>query len=300
MYDYVQSLSLSESDFASEAAGKEFSEKMSRELNHEIESQLNIQLERIYNRIQSQLGKDIEGLESFGNEFNASMQEIQLDIHAEAASSGTGGVSGAVISTIGNTALAAATGYAIPGIGGIITGYQEHGIKGAVVGGISGGLLGAGSIAALTAIGVVGFPLVVAGSIIAAFGGRAVTRFFFGRKEPQRSVTVDLERIRSSIYDSVDQNITNLRSSATVEKWLKETCDELYNKIADDIDREWENSLVTMEQNLSQIRLDLQMSEENRKKTEEDLSEYAAVVGEVVTEITPVYDKLTAALNTEG
>lgn len=71
----------------------------------------------------------------------------------------------------------------------------------------------------------------------------------------------------------------------------------MYGKMADDIDREWENSLVTMEQNLSQIKMDLKMSEENRKKTEAELEEYITVVKNVVESISPIADKLNHALN---
>lgn len=305
LYSYVQELSISESDLTDEAKRQEFSEKLSKDFNYEMECQLNIQIERLYNKVQNQLGQDVDELKEFGVEFNASMNEIQTNIQTNAVSSGSsGGTGGTIIAGavegIANVALASFAGGLIPGIGGIISGYREHGFKGALVGGASGAAISFATILGLGSLGLVGLPLAIAGGLVASFGGRAITRLFFGKKDnpaPKQTPTIDIEKVKAGIYDSVDNNITQMRNSATIEKWLKDTCDEMYNKMADDIDREWENTLVTMEENLSQIKLDLQQSEDNRKKTEEDLEEYAAVIKNVVDMITPISNKLNAALN---
>lgn len=308
LYDYVQNLAISESDFANEDASKAFSEKISKDFNYEIECQLNIQMERLYNQIQNQLGQDVEELQEFGKEFNSNLSDIQLNIQNVASSKvvvGNGGtiknVATEVIADIAaRVAIEMVAGASVPGIGGIISGYREHGIKGAVVGGASGAVIGTAAVMGLAALGLAGLPLALVGGVIASFGGRSITRLVFGKKDkpqPQQPATIDLEKVRGNLYDAVDKNVAELRNSATIEKWLKETCEEMYGKMADDIDREWENSLVTMEQNLSQIKMDLKMSEENRKKTEAELEEYITVVKNVVESISPIADKLNHALN---
>lgn len=301
LYSYVQNLSISESDLNDEAARKAFSEKLSKDFNYEMECQLNIQIERLYHIVQNRLGQDVDELKIFGDEFNTNMNEIQLNIQT-AAMTNSGDENSLVTSTLIDTAAIVAmgfvTGAALPGIGGIICGYREQGIKGAVVGGASGVAIGTAAALGLIALGVGGLPMALVGGLTASFGGRSITRLVFGRKQQQLpDPAVYIEKIKGNIFDSIDNDIMQLRNSAAIEKWLKNTCDELYNKIADDIDREWENSLVTMERNLSQIRLDLQMNEDNRKKTEEDLNEYAAVIKSVVESITPIYNKLNVALN---
>ena len=309
LYDYVQNLDISETDFANEDAGKAFSEKISKEFSYEIECQLNIQMERLYNQIQNQLGQDVDELQTFGQEFNTSLNEIQLNIQSAATAKvnvGSRGndIKGLATSTLVDTAafyaIGLATGGALPGIGGIISGFREHGVKGAVVGGASGLALGTAAMFGAMALGVAGLPLALIGGLVSSFGGRSITRLVFGRKDkpqPQPTAAVDIEKVRGNLYDAVDKNVADLRNSATIEKWLKETCEDMYGKMADDIDREWENSLVTMEQNLSQIKLDLQMNDENRKKTESELEEYLTIVKNVVDSISPIADKLNHALN---
>ena len=46
-----------------------------------------------------------------------------------------------------------------------------------------------------------------------------------------------------------------------------------------------------------EIKIDLQMNEEAKKKTEESMGEYIRVIDEVADVLQPIYSKLSTALN---
>ncbi len=76
--------------------------------------------------------------------------------------------------------------------------------------------------------------------------------------------------------------VDEMRKDKVLEKWLKDFCENAYDSVAGNIDQEWENTLVTLEQNLSQIKTDLQMNESNKQNIKNDMDGYVKIVNEVL------------------
>ena len=188
---------------------------------------------------------------------------------------------------IANVVIATASSGAaiIPGIGRSYCRFREHGVKGAVVGGLSGAGL---SIAAMT----IGGSLWSCSSELRAntfgwcscfLGGKAIGRkVFLGTKTRTQSTQMTSEKMRSLLSDSISKTVLDLRTQYVIENWLKDNCELMYNAVADDVDREWENKCQTLESTVSQIKIDLQMSTEKRKKTEEAMGDCAKIINEVI------------------
>ena len=253
---------------------------------------LSTDTERLLYRIQEQLGKDVKGLENFGNEFNEALQDIRVGLTLGA--DGTGSIlKDSLIDMGGIYAATFLFGAALPGIGALVAGFRDYGLKGAVVGGATGAAAGllTGSLA-LT-MGVVGLPLVLIMGAAATFGGKGITKLLFGRGNK----SAETDKIRSAMLASVTKMMSEFRSSGSLEGWLKETCETSYNSIANDIDREWENSLANIESTLTQIKIDLEMNAVNKQKKEADLREYASEIAGIIETVKPIRERLAESLN---
>lgn len=298
---YVASCVISDRDISDKAAAENFSAKISAEINNEIESALAISTERLQHKMQERLGSDVKELEDFGQTLMKNLTDIHFNISQSSGKSSIGSIAlntaADVAGMFGSFALLG--GATLPGLGGLIAGFKEHGVKGAVVGGLSGtvsGFAAAALSAAILPASLIGLPVLIIAGLASSFGGRAVTRLLFGKKEPSKGVS-SAEAVRNQLLDSVHQSMDKLRQSGMLEDWVKKTSDEMYSSVAANIDQEWENSLKTMEDTLTQIKIDLQMNEEARKNTEKNMKEYAEVIKKVLESVQPIHEKLNKALN---
>lgn len=290
--DFVDNYEISEAVVQDQASITAFSEQISTEIDAKMQDILSIHTERLIYRIQEQLGIDIEGLEGFGKEFNERMNDIHVGLSLNGTSEG---------STLTNSLIDAGVVYAsslifgaaIPGVGGLVAGFRDHGVKGAVVGGLSGAASGFAAAALAMSIGVAGIPLALIMGAVSAFGGKAITNLIFGSKKAPAS---NVEKIRNSLMATVSNMLDEFKRSSSLENWLKETCESSYNSIADDIDQEWENTLASMESTLTQIKVDLEMGAATKAKTESDMRAYATEISEIITAMKPIKDKLSMSL----
>ena len=67
--------------------------------------------------------------------------------------------------------------------------------------------------------------------------------------------------------------------------------------MAEDIDREWENTLSTMEHTLSRIESDLDKNEEEKKRLEKEMESQNGKIQQILIALQPVYQKLESHFN---
>ena len=298
---YVQQVPITTDDLQNEVNLKAFSERISPQINQKITDVLAIQTERLMNRVQEQLGEDVKELKDFGAEFAADMAAIQTNIALHAPDGNDSKKSNAGVAAAIDAATlfigANAFGTFIPGVGGIISGWREHGLKGAVVGGLGGAGLAYGAVLAAGAIGLVGIPAALIGGVAAAFGGKAIANLFFGKRRRMSASQSTEEIVRGQLLSSVDSAVESLRGEQALEKWLKNACAQTYEKVAADIDREWENTLTTMEHTLSRIESDIAKNEEDKVRLEKEMEAQSDKIQQILITLQPVYKKLDHHLN---
>ncbi len=291
---FVEEYPIRPEDVSDAAATEAFSARIASEVDAKMKDILSVHTERLIYRIRERLGKDVRALEDFGREIAEGLDSIRINLTAGSASADGSTLKNILFDVGGMYATLAVFGANIPGVGGLIAGFREHGMKGAVVGGLSGAAIGFAAAMLCTTVGIVGLPFALIAGTASTFGAKAVTKLLFGGGN---GGTKNEDKIREAMQSAVANMMAELRSSSVLEDWLKETCKTTYSAIADDIDTEWENSLISMENTLTQIKVDLEMGAANQAKIEADMQGYAAEIADITAEINPIKDKLTAGLS---
>jgi len=299
---YIEEVNINEADIASDTAIKELSDDISLQINQKLEDVLAIQTERLVNKIYTQLGEDVKELESLGKEMSGELEGIHTELSLVSTQVVSAGASGDGIG-VGTALIDAATLFAschagsfIPGVGGLIAGFKSHGVKGAIVGGLSGVGLTLAATTLIGGLGIVGLPLALISGVASTFGGKTITNLIFGKKEKTQTVHVTVADIRDQLQKSVNATHAGLREERVLENWLMNACREAYEKVAEDIDREWEMTLSNMERTLTQIEADLANSKEEKERAEAELQELCGKIQEILTAVEPINGKLQGAV----
>ncbi len=290
---------ITESDLSGEEAVQAFTQRLSDDLDEHLRNCMGIHTEKLFHRIQEELGRDAQGLTDFNMELEGILGGIRQQICVQPSAGSY------LSSTAGSYAVDAAAlmgssllfGAALPGVGGLISGFRDHGVKGAITGGLTGAALTIGASMLLAPLGIVGIPFCLIASAASTVGGKAVTNLIFGKS---KNTGTSLEKVRSTLAGNASGIVARLRSEGTLELWLKDTCEQAYNSLAADIDKEWELSLGNMEETLTQIKIDIEMNTTNKEKQEQVLEEYSRDIMDILESIQPVQNKLTGNTDDSG
>lgn len=306
LLDFVERMQITAENVKDNTAVQAFSEKAGADFNIKFKESATLATERLNAKIQDQLGQDIEKLETFGEEINSTLSQIQININSVSSGSSSPNLKSNAISMLIDAGVTIGTGFTIgiiPGIGGIISGYRNGGIKGAAVGGLTGAAAGTAVMLALATFatgGLITIPVMLIGSIASTVVGSGLSNLIFKkRKEVDKTDKYEkaIAATRNSLRDTVKDTIKNIKAESFLENWLKESCENIYEKVADDIDGEWEASLAAMEESLRQIEQDLTKNEVMRMEKEKDLAELDEKIASIINDMKPVYDKVTKAIS---
>lgn len=296
--DFVERMPITEADIEKEESLLAFSEKASSDLGIKTREFLSISTDRLTVKIQEKLGKDIEGLDSLGKTINNTLKDIQVNISEKSTLKYGSSIKSTAVSTLIDAGVLLGTAYAgsfVPGVGGIISGFRNGGIKGAALGGLTGAVAAVATVAMLGPLGVVGVPLALIAGAVSSFAGGGLTKFIFGKKndkDNEEKTKKTITETRNSVRDAAVSIVKNLKDTEFLENWLKERCEKTYEFVADDIDREWETSLSSMEESLRQIEQDLTKNEVMRNEKEKNLAELDEKIVSILNDMKPVYDKV--------
>ncbi len=269
-------------------------DKLNKQISSTVENTVNIHTERLYGEICTRLGTDVQSMEKINTDIFDTIGGIHGSIIKKSGNAATmNDIRKDLLFDVGGLIASSFVGVPIPGLGGLIAGYQAHGWGGALAGGLSGAAAGIATMLLLATPLGFSVPLLLASGLASTFGGKAVVSLIFGRKNPNKVVN----NIKAELTKAVDSVAKDMRDSRSVEIWLKETCDSTYGRIADDIDNEWENTLSSMEAMLTQIKIDIEMNAANKEKMQKQFKGYIDEIEQVIADITPIKEKIVNALN---
>lgn len=241
--------------------------------------------ERVLVHIQNKVGSEMDELNAFSREMLNDIRGIYSKMK---------GKSNDAVFDWGAVAFDTVTSFGgILGVGGIITGWKENGIPGALVGGGSGFVLGIAAMLVAVSFGVAGLPLALVGSIVSAFGGKKVTKIVFNKQQTEKKI----ENLRSELKTAAMELMSEFRKSRQLENWLRDTARQTYDTVAERLDEELEPALNSMEETLRQIEIDLKTNEGNQKNLEAKLQQLNGKMKETLNILLPLKQKLMVALN---
>lgn len=284
LLDVIDNYPLSASDVKNKETESAAAESVSRKMDEELKICLGEHMERLQMIIMDRLGEEMEGIKDFNQNIMGVMSEIRCMIPDKKGVDATD-IAGVVVDTV--------TSYSgILAIGGIISGWKENGIPGALVGGGAGFAAGYLAMLGALSLGVVGLPLALISGVVSTFGGKAVTKLIFGRKIAERNV----EQLRTELRKGVYENLDMLRSQRMLENWLKDTADNAFLGLSENLDKETEIMLQDTERTLGKIRVDLERNKANRESVFKELEKKQKVLEEICEMILPVKNKLDEAM----
>lgn len=238
------------------------------------------------------LGDEMLRLGDYEGRFGATMDQIGVSFRPNSEEGGSGGIFGGVMLDV----VTAAASNMVFGLGGIVSGFQEQGVKGAVTGGIAG--LGAGLAveAVLAAVAMpITWPMVIGIGLISSFAGRGAVRAIFGSKTPQASV-VTVDQFRSALRDSAMSMVEGQKSSRDLERLVDQQINTGFAAIKEKLETETENVLRDTEKTLGDIREQFLQRNMEADQTRRELGELAKMVQAVAEHVKDVDSQINAVL----
>lgn len=292
LQSYAENFPISGEDVKNEKATEKTAERFIKGAEAETMSQLSMYTEKIQVEIQNQLGDEVAELSRFAQALSEDLAATQMKL--------TKRNSGAVFDW-GVVAVDALTsGVGLIGIGGLLSGFKEHGLPGALVGGGVGFVAGVGAFFATAVAGialglsasVVTIPVLVISGMASTFSGKGAVNLLFNRNHDK-----EIAALRAELRRYITGYVDELRRSRPLETWLRDTTNSMYQAVADQLNRDVESTLLSMENNLTRIKLDLQKNAVEREKLLGDLDKLRRTLADVCEKIRPVKEKLAGALN---
>lgn len=279
---YVDGMEILESDLT-----KERLESTQNSCMESIETKYKLlvqqQFETIQTRINEMLGNEMLRLSEYEGQFGATMDAIGIAFRPESSNSGAGGIVGGVMLDIVTTAAS----NVVFGLGGIVSGFQEQGVKGAVTGGIAGLGAGLAAEAVLAAVAIpLTWPVVIGIGLLSSFAGRGAVRAIFGGARESTAVTLD--QFRTALKTSAQAMVDSQKSSRELERLVNEQINTGFAAIKEKVETETENVLKDTEQTLADIRetfIRKNMESEQIKQELKELTEKVDLVARHVKEV---------------
>lgn len=169
----------------------------------------------------------------------------------------------------------------INGVGGIISGFKQAGVKGAVVG---GGIGLVANLAVYAAIASLGLPAVIISCAAGTFASKLATKFIFGKNQ--------VDKLKDSLYELVDDTIAEIKEKLTVEQWIRKTVSDSYEKYEASVEEEIEKFLEETSDTIRSITADAAKNEAEKKQLAADCDEALEAVSKVTQMLRPIYEKI--------
>lgn len=295
LLNYVDTLSISSDDLDSDAAVEAKVAALQNEMNNKLVDQLSQTTERLLSHVQANLGRDVKDLESLAAEIYATINE---------ASSALGSNGTSILATGGASALGVILSGGVGGFafGGAIEGWKEHGMSGAAIGGgagLVGGYLAVQAVGlALGAAGIaftapMTIPILMIASVASSFVGKAATRYVFRKSRAERNVEVVRQQLRLGVNDAMK----TMREQRVLENWLRDTTQNIYNDVADSLNKEVEAALSAYDAELSNLQADQHRKQSEIEQLNILLQNSEKSVVAVLKSIMPVHQKLAHTLS---
>ncbi|VEP13747.1 Dynamin [Hyella patelloides LEGE 07179] len=244
------------------------SEKLGRLVSSAIQKSAQQQSEKIQKEIEIGLVKEVSRLENFANDVVGTLQNIEMQfVSIEASTKANTNATGEGITA----ALAVFTGF-----GGIWSGYQEAGVKGAAVGaaGSFGTFFAAGLVAGIIGLPFT-FPVVIAVGALSVFTGRRLVQKVFGGEQIQNFKN----NYKKAALTEIENRLGEARLEQNANQQINETFDKLKQTVRQEVDALLDNTQNTLTDISAKRERDEVMTEQEREDIQEMRKQTERILG---------------------
>ena len=244
----VDNYPIAKDDLKTKEGQTALQQSMTNAVKQAMSSEAQVQMERIQNYINQGLAREAERISAFEEEFQTSIEGIQDMFVPE--------VSAEKESDAAMTAGGIVANYFTFGIGSAIDGYRQAGWKGALLGGLGGGAVTAGSgIGLLLLIGTL-VPLTTP-VVIVAGAVSAVAGMFGGRKILNSVLGVNLDTFRQNFKDALTKQLDEMALSQDISGAVRDQVVTMFDSLKQKVTDESERILTDMQNQLDGLKIEV-------------------------------------------
>lgn len=266
-------------------AGQETAaEKLKKAVSDEMQSSMSLLSERIQISLEKMLGKEVVKLGTFMEEVAQRVDTLQVTIsqgNKKAFEASDMLALGADTLLIGGW-----------GIGGVVAGYKNAGVKGAIVGGGISHIATLSMAALLCSLSVAGLPLILISCVTGGAAGRYITGKLFGKENAQKQ----LNELRSAIKKEIHNMIYEMQCKRELENWGISLVDERFRELISGMEDECERLLNDTENTMDSIKESLTQNEMQRGQTEKVCDRAISYMKQLNEQLMPLSKKVYQTL----
>lgn len=260
--------------------------KLTERIKENIENKAQLICEQIQNEINVALSDEAERLQSFEDEFFASVARIQEMFSVPQKRSRNGGVVDQIIGVSIGTV----------GAGGLFIGLREAGIKGALLGGAAGfagfyaTFYAAFSLA--TVLGIAAGPVVLCIAAVAGLAGTFTGKFSVDKLLVQERI----DKYKASFKQSVKKQFHEMKIHSDFSETVRRQVFASFQGLKSKIEEETEIILLDTQKtldNLNQLKSEKKSMSDNEKEKLRNIAEYT---GELLAETYNLHKALTDSM----
>lgn len=260
--------------------------KLTERIKENIENKAQLICEQIQNEINVALSDEAERLQSFEDEFFASVARIQEMFSVPQKRSRNGGVVDQIIGVSIGTV----------GAGGLFIGLREAGIKGALLGGAAGfagfyaTFYAAFSLA--TVLGIAAGPVVLCIAAVAGLAGTFTGKFSVDKLLVQERI----DKYKASFKQSVKKQFHEMKIHSDFSETVRRQVFASFQGLKSKIEEETEIILLDTQKtldNLNQLKMEKKNMSDNEKEKLRNIAEYT---GELLAETYNLHKVLTDSM----
>jgi hypothetical protein len=254
---------------------------LTERIKESIENKAQLICEQIHNEITVALSDEAVRLQSFEDEFFASIGRIQQMFAVSQSKRGrSGGASNRIMVALGGTVSA--------GTGGLFIGFREAGIKGALLGGVTG----LGSLATVffaTSIGILGGPMTIFAIALAGLVGTLTGKFAVDKILVQEKIDKYKSNFKSAVGKQFKEMKLTSDFSETVRRQVFAAFQGLKSKIEDETEVILLDTQKTID-SLNRLKTEKKKMSDNEKEALGNCAEY---IGNLLAETYNLHKVLT-------